>query len=341
MARVAWPERQAPAAGRRRRRRGGGGYRGSAVIQGSAGGCGGTAAGVGQSGGTGGDAAVSGGTDGGGTEGTGGSGTAGTGSGTGGVECVDGTERCPCYGNGTCNEGLVCASDLCVNLGSGGQAGAGGSGGVVGAGGDTGSGGDATGGEVGAGGTGGSEAACTNVTPCGGNVVGTWNVTSSCLTVSGDLDLSNLGLGCASALVTGSLRVTGTWTANGNGTYSDNTTTTGTEIVELPTECLNVSGTRTTCERIGAPLSAVGFASVNCTTNPATGGCTCPATIDQAGGIGVAPMYPSASGTYTTAGSVLTITAGEQEYSYCVSGTTLTMTPQSVGRTGTVVLQRQ
>jgi hypothetical protein len=42
---------------------------------------------------------------------------------------------------------------------------------------------------------------------------------------------------------------------------------------------------------------------------------------------------------------VLTITAGEQEYSYCVSGTTLTMTPQSTTRTGTVTgtveLQRQ
>lgn len=27
-----------------------------------------------------------------------------------------GTERGPCYGNNTCNEGLTCASDLCVKL---------------------------------------------------------------------------------------------------------------------------------------------------------------------------------------------------------------------------------
>jgi hypothetical protein len=56
-------------------------------------------------------------------------------------------------------------------------------------------------------------------------------------------------------------------------------------------------------------------------------------------------MYPSTSGVYTTAGSTLTISAGEQEYSYCVTGDTLTMTPQSAPTrgtlTGTVVLQRQ
>ncbi len=55
--------------------------------------------------------------------------------GTGGDDCPDGTERCACYGNGTCNAGLVCASNLCVRLGSGGTTGAGGSatGGTAGA----------------------------------------------------------------------------------------------------------------------------------------------------------------------------------------------------------------
>ncbi len=31
--------------------------------------------------------------------------------------CVNGTERCDCYGNGTCNAGLTCASGLCVVVG--------------------------------------------------------------------------------------------------------------------------------------------------------------------------------------------------------------------------------
>jgi hypothetical protein len=33
------------------------------------------------------------------------------------AKCAPGSEPCPCYGNGTCNAGLTCASDLCVDLG--------------------------------------------------------------------------------------------------------------------------------------------------------------------------------------------------------------------------------
>jgi len=45
--------------------------------------------------------------------------------------CPEGSERCPCYGNGTCDEGLTCASDLCVLL-DGGAAGSSASSGVGG-----------------------------------------------------------------------------------------------------------------------------------------------------------------------------------------------------------------
>jgi sulfatase modifying factor 1 len=55
------------------------------------------------------------------------------------VTCPVGSETCPCYGNDTCNAGLVCASHLCVRMGgTGGSigrdagAGAGGAGGSVG-----------------------------------------------------------------------------------------------------------------------------------------------------------------------------------------------------------------
>jgi hypothetical protein len=42
-------------------------------------------------------------------------------SGSGGIDCAEGAERCPCFSNGTCDAGLTCASDLCVALdGSGG-----------------------------------------------------------------------------------------------------------------------------------------------------------------------------------------------------------------------------
>jgi hypothetical protein len=233
--------------------------------------------------------------------------------------------------------------------GSGGQTGTGGAAtGGEGTGGE-GTGGEGTGGEGTGGqtGTGGGTATCTNVTPCGGDVVGTWNVTSSCLTVTGEMDVAGFGLGAeCDAAVTGSIEVSGTWTANADGTYSDNTTTSGNHQIELSAACKEVSGTTTTCERLGlSAIPSLGYASASCQDAASGGGCTCPATVYQTGGIGVAPMYPSASGSYTISGNVLTITAGEQEYSYCVSGTTLTMTPQSTTRTGTVTgtveLQRQ
>ena len=112
-----------------------------------------------------------------------------------------------------------------------------------------------TGGPLGTGGSSsgtGGGSSCPNVTACGGNVVGTWTVSSSCLNVTGNLDVSTFGVGCAPAVsVTGgALQVTGTWTANSNGTYSDNTTTTGTEQITVPPACLTVSGTLTTCDRI-------------------------------------------------------------------------------------------
>lgn len=54
----------------------------------------------------------------------------GGGTGTGGSGgCAPGAETCPCYGNGTCNAGLACASNLCVKWsGTGGTNGAGGTG---------------------------------------------------------------------------------------------------------------------------------------------------------------------------------------------------------------------
>jgi hypothetical protein len=159
------------------------------------------------------------------------------------------------------------------------------------------------------------------------------------LTVSGSLDLSGLGIGCTAATVSGSLQVTGSWTAKADGTYTDNTTTSGTEQIALPASCLNVSGTTTTCLQIGGPLQALGYSSVTC-TSATGGGCTCAATVQQAGGVGQLNVAASASGNYAAAANVLT-TDGASKYSYCVSGDKLTLTPQSTSptTTGTVVFQ--
>jgi len=231
---------------------------------------------------------------------------------------------------------------------SGGSTGTGGtpstSGGAVGSGGSSNGGAATTGGAPtssgGSGGSGGAVASCTNVTACGGNVVGTWNVASSCLKVSGKLDVSAFGLdpNCM-ATVSGSLQVTGSWTAKADGTYTDNTTTSGTEQIEMSAVCLNLSGTTTTCDRISAPFSALGYSSVTC-TQAATGGCTCTGTVQQTGGLGIPSPDPQTSGNYTTANNTLT-NDGAANFPYCVAGGTLTLTPQPMSptTTGTVVLQ--
>src|SRR5262252_1806599 len=107
-----------------------------------------------------------------------------------------------------------------------------GNGGSSANGGPAGTGGSAIGsggaGTSGASGNSGGGQSCPNVTACGGNAVGTWTVASSCLTVAGTRDLSSIGLGCSSP-VTGSLQVTGTLTIKADGTFVDNTTTSGEE----------------------------------------------------------------------------------------------------------------
>jgi hypothetical protein len=195
----------------------------------------------------------------------------------------------------------------------------------------------------------GGGTSCTNVTPCGGNVVGTWSATSSCLTVTGQVDLTRMGIGCTTATVTGTLHVTGTWTANADGTVSDNTTTTGDENLELPASCLNVSGTTTTCPKLARSFSSLGLATATCADAASGGGCSCTATVEQSGGIAVVSTDATNSLTYTTASNVITTSDGlnQTPYSYCVAGSTLTMSPQATSTTsggtvtGTIVLQKQ
>jgi hypothetical protein len=180
------------------------------------------------------------------------------------------------------------------------------------------------------------EADCDAVEPCGGDVIGTWVAAGSCLPVSGSVDISGFGLGCTAAPVTGRLAVTGTWTANADGTFTDETTTSGDSQLELPPECLNVSGTITTCDRLGGALQALGYAEVTCADAASGGGCTCAARVEQAGGLALLTVGAASNGRYTSANDVLTTTAGSDSraYAYCVSGDTLVLTPQATGTTG-------
>jgi non-reducing end alpha-L-arabinofuranosidase len=186
-----------------------------------------------------------------------------------------------------------------------------------------------------------STTSCDNVTACGGNAVGTWTVSSSCLKVSGQLDVQTVfGLTCPSGQVTGSLQVTGTWTGNADGTFTDNTITTGTEQLSLPVECLTLSMAKVTCQRLADVMSGGYYDTVTC-TDAASGGCSCSATVKQSGSIGHTSTDPQKTGNYTTASNAITITQDNSSYSYCAANNKLTLSPQGTNptTTGTIVLQ--
>jgi hypothetical protein len=206
-----------------------------------------------------------------------------------------------------------------------------------GAGGQTsGTGGVSTGGSGGSGGT-GSPVNCNNASPCGGNVVGTWNVASSCLRLSGDMDMSLTSLDCATVPVSGSLQATGTITFNANGTYADGTTTTGSVTFPLDATCLSISSVAVGCDRIGNIFMATGWTTANC--SEPNGQCGCSLSTVQQGGLGAVVSYTEPMSSYTTAGN--TLTAANVTYQYCAQGDTLTLTPQMSALTGTIVLQRE
>jgi len=240
-------------------------------------------------------------------------------------------------------------SGACSSSGSGTPSGAGGSstsGGASGSqsGGASGSGGSGSGGAPSKGGSSGSSGACTasaSVTPCGGVVAGTWTVTSACLSLSGQLDMQSLfALSCPTGQVTGTLQVTGNWTAKADGTFVDNTTTTGTEQLSLPADCKVLSKAPVTCDRLGSVMQGGYYDTASC-VDSSDGGCTCTGTIKQTGSMGFVTSDPQTSGNFTTASNTITNTQDSSQYSYCVANNKLTLTPQgtSPAVTGTIVLQ--
>jgi hypothetical protein len=210
--------------------------------------------------------------------------------------------------------------------------------------GGTGSGGAGLGGSGGSGpggttGAGGAVVDCSDgasVTPCGGNVVGTWNVASTCLKLSGDMDMSLTSLGCPTVPAEGTLEVSGTFIANADGTYTDNTKTKGQVTFPLAPACLSVSSVDVECARIGAIFVAAGWSKAACSDT--AGQCNCTLTVDRDAAMGAVVPYTEPTGSYTTANNQLT--ASNVTYSYCASGDTLRVTPQMSALSGPIVLQR-
>jgi hypothetical protein len=137
--------------------------------------------------------------------------------------------------------------------------------------------------------------------------------------------------------VNGALQTLGTFTLTAEGTYTDNTTTTGSVTFPLAPECLSVSMVPVSCDRIGGIFMAAGWKNGSCT--PAGDGCNCSLSVEQHGGMGAILPFTEPMGSYTTADN--TLTCSNASYSYCASADTLTVTPSMSSLTGTISLQRE
>jgi non-reducing end alpha-L-arabinofuranosidase len=178
-------------------------------------------------------------------------------------------------------------------------------------------------------------ASCDNVAACGGTLTGKWNVSSSCLAISGQLDMGDAGLdptACKMAPITGTATVTGSLTLNANGTVKDETVTKYDIKVDLEKNCLMLSGTAINCMGAANAVGSAGFKGATCTES-AGGGCACTATAtsgEQKGTPGVATPTPATIGNYMVANNTVALTtdSGDITYDYCVAGGTLKLSPK-------------
>jgi hypothetical protein len=170
---------------------------------------------------------------------------------------------------------------------------------------------------------------CGGSAACGGNVVGTWSIASVCFmtlpAMSGDG-----GTSCSNQINSSGLTEMGTVTFNSDLTYTSSATPVGTLSEVIPTGCLGT----VTCdqENMYAMMAVTSgtYSSAGCTAVAA--GCSCQFQF--------ASKPVTQTGTYTTAGSSLTIMSSTatkpQPDTYCVTGSTLTLSTTSmIGTTGT------
>jgi hypothetical protein len=161
-------------------------------------------------------------------------------------------------------------------------------------------------------GTGGQPASsptCAKVQPCGGSVVGTWKLTSTCVG-DGVVDASSI---CPAA--TGSIDMisgTGTVTYAADGTYQTMGRLALDVTLTIPTACF---GPGETCATLGAMLAQQAqIPAASCTTSGAS--CACR----------ISTVQGAETGTWQTSGTTLTLTPMGGDVSnddYCVQGNEL------------------
>ena len=146
---------------------------------------------------------------------------------------------------------------------------------------------------VGCGDDDGGSVDCSAITPCGGEVVGTWQFVGNC---EGEDPF------CPDLVVESTPSASGSFTFEAGGTYTTMSTLNGTSRARIPGSCID-----------GATMcSDLDFEDQTCTGDIATA-CTCTTTYNN--------TQDSTSGTYTTSGTSITLDG--ETFPYCVSGNTL------------------
>ena len=173
--------------------------------------------------------------------------------------------------------------------------------------------------------------ACGTASACGGNIVGTWHIVSSCA-----------GFRAASPMPTAScpeqtrddsgLILSGTTAFAADSSLTQSISLSGKLVMKQPASCLMGNGAAITCAQVEqdlrSTLSTTGSSSISCVDS--AGGCECTLVLD--------PATKEFQGTYTTtAAGLLTQMAngGIDVSDYCVTGDRLTLTSHLGGTTTT------
>jgi hypothetical protein len=184
------------------------------------------------------------------------------------------------------------------------------------------------------GGTGGGGASCASVSPCGGNIVGTWKVTQSCVTATEDI--TSAGAGCTGASAVFDITYGGSLTYHADLTF-DYSAVTASDVVHehFPNGC---SPFGLTCEQLAQTATDAG--RIGCSTDT-QGGCNCDDVM----------MLTSTNptGTYAVSGSKLATSNPNGQpstSSYCVQGNLLYLildqtADAGLSATGAIVLAKQ
>jgi len=182
-------------------------------------------------------------------------------------------------------------------------------------------------------GTGGAGAhSCHAITACGGDVVGTWQVSDYCSEVLSAPDASGT---CAGATVSISQpKVSGSVTFNADLTTLTTLSLSFSEQASFPASCY----TQTQCDDFSAALKSEAQVSNAVCNYSASAGCGC--TLDFGTTQTAVPgTYQIDGNTITTKSSTSTTTPEPDDY--CVSGNTLTIsTTNAQGQVSTITLTK-